>query len=109
MALVCKLVLDDWRQLGLPTSIYSTELGCELSMGDLHGGTTFDAKVVLEGYIEEEITAAMRAHKAYPVFRLIVEDREKEDGLSQACCKESAGPGESLGCPCESPVEAGES
>ena len=69
--------MDDWRKLGISNSVYGTELGFNLSLGDLHCGTTFEAKVELPDYIEKEILKAMREHKAYPVFRLMVEKSDK--------------------------------
>ena len=69
----CKLVLDDWRQLGNSESIYGTPLGWKLSLGDLHSGTTFDVEVRVSEDVEEEIIKAMQDHGAYPVFRLLVE------------------------------------
>ena len=69
----CKLVFDDWRQIGKDESIYGTELGIRLSLGDLHSGTTFDAGVTLSKEVEDEILEVMKEHKAYPVFRLIPE------------------------------------
>lgn len=68
-----KLVFDDWRQIGKPDSIYNTELGLALSSGDLHSGTTFDAKVIIDENVMQEIREAMNEHGAYPVFRFVVE------------------------------------
>jgi len=67
----CRLVLDDWRLEGKADSIYSTELGLELSMGDLHSGTTWEGEIKVTPEIEEEIREAMKEHKAYPVFRVL--------------------------------------
>jgi hypothetical protein len=67
----CKLVFDDWRQFVVPYSIYNTQLGLDLSSGDLHSGTTFSAVVRLPEKIEQEIKDAYEEHGAYPVFRLI--------------------------------------
>jgi len=67
----CALALEDWRQVGRPDSIHSTPLGIELSLGDLHGGATWNATVELPPDIEREIEAAWREHRAYPVLRLM--------------------------------------
>ena len=70
----CSLVLEDWRQRERPDSIYSTKLGMELSSGDLHSGTTFEATVELPQDISLEVIDAWTQHKAYPVFRLFIEE-----------------------------------
>lgn len=72
----CILVFEDWRRIGKPDSIYSTELGIELSSGDLHSGSCFSVKVEFD-YLKyhREIREAMKNHNAYPVFRLIVEEK----------------------------------
>jgi len=67
----CKLVLVDWQN-EKGESIYSTELGAELSVGMLHAGTTFDVEISFhEPDAEAEIVAAMRDHNACPVFKLL--------------------------------------
>ncbi len=76
-SLDCRLVLEDWRKHGEPDSIYDTELGVELTMGDLHSGTTFPATVTLPAEVAREIEAAYAEHGAYPVFRLVP---TKKDG-----------------------------
>ena len=78
--LKCFLIFDDWRQIGHTKSIYSTELGIELSRGDLHSGSVFGATVIMDSAIEAEITEAMKNHQAYPVFRLKIE-REPNEGI----------------------------
>ena len=65
------LVMDDWRKVGEPKSIYNTPLGVELSAGDLHSGTTFRAVVVFEQNVAWEIERAFKEHGAYPVFRFV--------------------------------------
>lgn len=67
----CRLVMEDWRQIGTADSIYSTPLGVDLSMGDMHSGTTFEAVVELPLDVAEEIETAWREHGAYPVLRLM--------------------------------------
>ena len=71
----CKLVMDDWRQVGKPDSIYSTPLGVDLSIGDMHSGTAFEADVELPPHIAEEIETAWREHGAYPVLRCLQQSR----------------------------------
>jgi hypothetical protein len=67
----CRLVMEDWRQVGTPHSIYNTEIGVALSLGDMHSGTTFEAVVELPPGVQAEIEAAWRDHGAYPVLRLM--------------------------------------
>ena len=59
MGMKCRLVMEDWRQIGKPDSIYNTQEGLELSGGDLHSGTTFEADIELPEPLADEITAAM--------------------------------------------------
>jgi len=70
------MVFDDWRQNGRKWqpkgSIYATELGIALSMGDLHSGSTFDAEVTFkDADIGREIEAAYAEHFAFPVFEMV--------------------------------------
>ena len=74
--MTCRLVMEDWRQVGTPGSIYQTPLGVELSSGDLHSGTTFRATVYLPPEVADEIITAWREHKAYPVMRLMPDGRD---------------------------------
>jgi hypothetical protein len=71
---IFRVVMDDWRQEGVATSIYGTELGLSLSTGDMHSGTTFEAKVELPPAVLADVLEAWREHRAYPVFRLIPHD-----------------------------------
>lgn len=65
--MICRLIFDDWRKDG--KSIYNTELGIQLSMGDLHHGTIFDVDLNFDDPdIETEIKAAKREHNVEPVF-----------------------------------------
>jgi hypothetical protein len=68
-----ELVFHDWRKEGEADSIYNTELGVVLSVGDLHSGTVFHADLTLTPEIEREITRAWEEHKAYPVFWVVPE------------------------------------
>jgi hypothetical protein len=79
----CKLVLDDWRQVGKSESIYTTPIGVECTMGDLHSGTTFEAVVKLPPSVLAEIERLWREHGAYPVVRLIP-TQPREDNDEQA-------------------------
>lgn len=73
-----KLAFEDWRQTGQADSIYETPLGVELSLGDLHSGTTFEATVVFDSIgIEGEIEVAYKEDGAYPVFRMVPADEVK--------------------------------
>jgi len=65
------LIFEDWFKIGEPDSIYNTEIGIELSMGDLHSGTTFKSKIIINEQIEKEILEYFKEFKAYPSFRLI--------------------------------------
>lgn len=53
------LIFDDWREMG--KSIYQTEKGVELSMGDFHSGTTFAGKIALDDEDAKEWMKALRA------------------------------------------------
>lgn len=53
-----KLVFHDW----IGNGSYS-----ELSLGDFHSGSTFDAEIKLTEDQEKEITEAIK-NKSYPVF-----------------------------------------
>jgi hypothetical protein len=60
-----KLVFNDWQVKG--KSIYNTEKGVELSMGDFHSGSTFNREIRLD---DEQ---AIELHEAFnkgfnPVF-----------------------------------------
>jgi len=52
------LVFDDWRERG--KSIYVTEQGVELTMGEFHSGTTFPGSIALDGENEAELRQALR-------------------------------------------------
>ncbi len=52
------LVFDDWRRRG--QSVYSTEAGVTLSMGDFHSGTTFPGTIDLDAEDEIELRGALR-------------------------------------------------
>ena len=62
-----KLVFEDWRDRS-HKSIYSTEKGVDLSMGDFHSGTTFNATIEVDD--PEELKKHLR--QGYiPVFYVI--------------------------------------
>lgn len=67
----CELVFDDWRKAGVAESIYYTELGNQLSNGDLHSGTVSNVEVSMPKYVEQELKRAWDRHQAYAVFRLV--------------------------------------
>ena len=60
-----KLVFYDWRRGS--KSVYNTEEGIELSMGNFHSGTTFDAEIELDSESEEELREFLESG-ATPVF-----------------------------------------
>lgn len=60
------LVFYDWIEEESGESIYCTEEGMELSLGDLHSGTTFTAEIELEDYQGEFEIAAENG--IVPVF-----------------------------------------
>lgn len=69
-----KLALVDWKKMGEVNSIYNTQLGVELSSGDLHSGTVFEAEVsFVDNDILKQIEKNFKIHGAYPVFSLIPE------------------------------------
>jgi len=63
--------MEDWRKVGEAGSLYNTPLGLELSLGDVHSGTAFEAVVELPADVRSEIEDAWRTHGAYPVLRLM--------------------------------------
>jgi hypothetical protein len=54
-----KLVFLHWQQKG--RSIYNTERGNDLSMGDFHSGTTFEGEIELDEEQEVELFKAIQA------------------------------------------------
>lgn len=63
-----KLVFDDWTKDG--ESVYNTKLGIELSMGDFHSGSTFNAEIKLNKEQRSEIEKSIAAgfHPTFDVF-----------------------------------------
>jgi len=60
------LVFADWRDKS-HQSVYQTEKGIDLSMGDFHSGTTFKAEIVLDADAENDLRDALR-DDFIPVF-----------------------------------------
>ena len=60
------LVFDDWRDKN-HRSIYSTEQGVELAMGDFHSGTMFLADIQLDEDSARALESALSAGYV-PVF-----------------------------------------
>ena len=60
-----KLVFNDWQKRG--KSIYNTEEGIILSMGDFHSGSVFDGEIVVSADQKLELEKAMEAGYQ-PVF-----------------------------------------
>lgn len=52
------LVFDDWRKCG--KSVYQTSVGVDLSMGQFHSGTTFEADIALDQEGATELASALR-------------------------------------------------
>jgi hypothetical protein len=67
MKIKVKLVFNDWLDVKNNKSIYQTEEGIQLSKGDLHGGSTFDAEIDLP---EDELRTILEANaiQVAPVF-----------------------------------------
>lgn len=51
------LVFEDWQKVG--KSIYNTPDGIDLSAGQFHAGTTFEAEIKLDECEEKELKKAM--------------------------------------------------
>ena len=67
-----RLVFDDWRIFNKNKieSVYCTEKGVELSMGDFHSGTIFKGTITLNEDYDEDLAMAME--QGYqPCFYLI--------------------------------------
>jgi hypothetical protein len=66
-----RLVFDDWRKWDLEKlrveSVYGTQRGLELSTGDLHSGSTFEAEIELDAEEVERVRGAF-AENIHPVF-----------------------------------------
>ncbi len=63
-----KLVFGDWQKEG--RSIYQTPEGIELTKGDFHAGSTFDARIDVDAWQEKELRDALK--KGYqPVFWVV--------------------------------------
>mgnify|MGYP001580239085 CR=1 FL=1 len=60
-----RLVFEDWQRKG--RSIYATEEGLRLSMGDFHSGSTFDATIEVDEEQAAELHRALSTG-ACPVF-----------------------------------------
>jgi hypothetical protein len=66
-----KLVFYDWIKEKSGDSVYCTEEGVGLALGDFHSGTTFDAEIELEDYQGEFESAAEIG--IVPVFYAVLE------------------------------------
>lgn len=53
-----KLVFSDWQLRG--KSVYNTEKGIQLSLGQFHSGTTFNGEIILDEDDEEELKQALK-------------------------------------------------
>lgn len=63
------LIFEDWQDPN-GVSIYSTEEGVELSMGDLHSGSTFYAELEVDEDTAEELHRA-NASGCKAIFRVV--------------------------------------
>ena len=62
------LIFEDWHRDGV--SVYNDPIGVELSMGDLHSGTSWDITLSLPQEIINTIARAAE-HGVYPLCRII--------------------------------------
>lgn len=71
-----RLVFDDWRVAG--KSIYNTEDGIALSMGQLHSGSTFTGTIDVDPGEDKELQQALDMG-FQPVFYLIGDDNDSHN------------------------------
>ena len=64
-----KLIFHDW-QTESGRSIYNAPVGAELTRGDLHHGSVFDAEVAFSPDTERDLREALAAG-VVPVFRAV--------------------------------------
>ena len=69
-----KMSFEDWMPHNSGKSIYSTEKGVELSMGDFHSGTVFEATIELDVDSEKELKEAIK-QGFNPIFRIYEKSR----------------------------------
>lgn len=69
-----KFVVNDWQKKGF--SIYESPLGIELSLGDLHHGTTFEGEINFDKDNEETIKSAFE-HETLLVVSIIPKTEEE--------------------------------
>ena len=62
-----KLVFEDWQKRD-GESVYDTEKGLELSLGDFHSGTTFNATIQVDLDDSLDLIAAVNQEGYTPVF-----------------------------------------
>lgn len=73
--MIIKMSFEDWKPHDSGHSIYSTEKGVELSMGDFHSGTVFEADIKLDSENEKELMDAIK--QGYnPIFRIFKTGKE---------------------------------
>ncbi len=53
-----KLIFADWQNSNFH-SIYNTDKGIDLSFGDFHSGSTFDAVITLNQEQQDELESAL--------------------------------------------------
>lgn len=71
------LIFYDWIEKETGESVYCTERGVELSLGDLHSGTMFSAEIELENY-QGEFEKGVKSGLV-PLFILERKEKQNED------------------------------
>jgi hypothetical protein len=66
--MMAKLVFIDWQD-DTGASVYQTEIGVQLSLGDLHSGSTFDAMIDLD-YDDARLVRDAARLGYHPVMRV---------------------------------------
>jgi len=79
-----RLVFCDWQTADGESSVYSTQAGVELSLGNLHSGTVFEASAAFTICDDADLRKAWRLG-IVPVFALLPDDEadfwvEPEEG-----------------------------
>ena len=75
------LIFYDWINERTGESVYCTEEGIQLSLGDFHSGTVFTAEVQLEDYRDEFEAAAKSG--IVPVFYATLAASFQKGGIAE--------------------------
>lgn len=75
MKVPVKIVFDDWKHTETNKSVYQTELGLKLSIGNLHSGTTFDAVIYISDDDYEKICKAANDNGVRPYFYVLINNK----------------------------------